>query len=113
MAIHQTGGRATEPWRQPGAPHGFRNHRQAHPRRPVLARKALPLPVAVLALALGFMALLGGHPAQAQTATALVSNTGQVPVTDSNVGGAQLLAQGFSTGSNGAGYTVEPSGTEW
>ena len=67
------------------------------------ARRFLLLPV--LALLLGALGLLVAAPAQAQTATKLVSNTGQA-----NSGllssFSNDLAQAFTTGSNAAGYKL-------
>ena len=76
--------------------------------RPALFLRAITL--ALLALALGGV-LLYSAPAQAQTATVLVKNTGQADA------GAQALdttntkrAQAFTTGANAAGYTLSSIG---
>ena len=89
----------------------FRPHRE--PMAVPLARPALflrAITLALLALALGGV-LLYSAPAQAQTATVLVKNTGQADA------GAQALdttntkrAQAFTTGANAAGYTLSSIG---
>ena len=90
----------------------FRPHRE--PMAVPLARPALFLRAfmfALLALALGGV-VLWSAPAQAQTATALIKNTGQtaeaaaLPLTSSN----PWRAQAFTTGSNSAGYTLSSIG---
>ena len=76
--------------------------RQAHRRRwiPLLA-------VALVAQALA-LASVDPQPAQAQTVTTLISNAGQTSAgafsTDS------VYAQGFTTGTNGGGYTLSSIG---
>ena len=60
-------------------------------------------------------ALLWSAPAEAQTATVLISNTGQTtntgsyPLTDT----FPKLAQAFTTGTNGTGYTVDSVGIDF
>ena len=69
---------------------------------------------ALLAMALGGV-LLWSTPAQAQTATVLIQNTGQtaeaavLPLTSSN----PWRAQAFTTGSNSAGYTLSSIGFDF
>ena len=92
----------------------FRPHRE--PMAVPLARPALflrAITLALLALALGGV-LLYSAPAQAQTATVLVKNTGQADA------GAQALdttntkrAQAFTTGANAAGYTLSSIGFDF
>ena len=72
-----------------------------------------PVSFALLAMALGG-ALLWSAPAQAQTATVLVKNTGQTS------SGSQALdatntkrAQAFTTGANSAGYTLSSIGFDF
>jgi len=69
-----------------------------------LVRDALAL-IAVAALAAGlWLALFAPHPAQAQTSSTLISNTGQ---TDAELLPLTVdMAQSFTTGSNAAGYRV-------
>ena len=64
-------------------------------------------------LALGG-ALLWSAPAEAQTATVLISNTGQTTNTDSYplTDTFNKLAQSFTAGTNGTGYTVDSVGID-
>ena len=66
---------------------------------------------ALLALALGG-ALLWPAPAEAQTVTVLIKNTGQADSGDYGlgVGGNSIRAQAFTTGANPAGYTLSSIG---
>ena len=87
------------------------------PRAVPLARSARFLPTITLALlALALVgALLWSAPAEAQTATVLIQNTGQtaeaaaLPLTSSN----PWRAQAFTTGSNSAGYTLSSIGFDF
>ena len=90
--------------------------RQAHagpravpPARPALFLRAAGL--ALLAMALGGV-LLWSAPAQAQTVTVVIKNTGQSSDTvgHSIHGSNSQRAQQFTTGSNSAGYTLSSIG---
>ena len=82
----------------------------AGPRRPdartgrARARR-LSLLLPVLALLLGALGPFAPAPAEAQTVT-LVTNFEQTKLTGTRFTGDNSLAQGFTTGSNSAGYTL-------
>ena len=87
----------------------------AHPVRPALFRRAVrfALPALAVALAAGGL-LLPSAPAEAQTATVLVKNTGQtVAGTSSLTTSFPKRAQGFTTGSNAGGYSLSAIGVEF
>ena len=72
-----------------------------------------PVSFALLAMALGG-ALLWSAPAEAQTVTVLVKNTGQADSgsrgLSSGSGTRNMGAQAFTTGANPAGYTLSSIG---
>ena len=71
------------------------------------SRRIAPLPLLLIALlALGGV-LLWSAPAQAQTATVLVSNTGKAESGSRTPGGTTLLSQSVDTGTNPAGYNLD------
>ena len=87
----------------------------APPGRPAPFRRAarFALLAPALALALGGV-LLGSVPAEAQTATVLVKNTGQTVAATSLLSQAfPKRAQGFTTGSNAGGYSLSAIGVEF
>ena len=105
--------KATRPW-MPRGPQ-FRPHREpmAVPSaRP--ARFLLAFMFALLAMALGG-SLLWSAPAQAQTVTVLIKNTGQTPESAALplTVDSPWRAQVFTTGSNGAGYTLSSIGFDF
>ena len=83
--------------------------RAVPPARPGPVLRAVRF--ALLALALGGV-LLWSAPAEAQTATVLIKNTGQADSGDYGlgVGGNSMRAQAFTTGANPAGYTLSSIG---
>ncbi len=74
-------------------------------RRPDRRSRARPSLLPVLSLLLGALGLFAPAPAEAQTVT-LVTNFGQTKLTGTRFTGDNSLAQGFTTGSNSAGYTL-------
>ena len=83
---------------------------QAHSRRRARRGPALRRAGLFLALALAFTALLAEHPASAQTASTLISNTGVSGSIndsfDSSLRRIYRVGQGFETGDNSGGYAV-------
>ena len=82
----------------------------AGPRRPDARTgrnraRRLSLLLPVLALLLGALGPFAPAPAEAQTVT-LVTNFEQTKLTGTRFTGDNSLAQGFTTGSNSAGYTL-------
>ena len=67
--------------------------------------RRLSLLLPVVALLLGALGQFAPTPAEAQTVT-LVTNFGQTKLTGTRFTGDNSLAQGFTTGSNSAGYTL-------
>ena len=90
--------------REPASPTSADSGRpDARTGRARARRLSLLLPV--LALLLGALGLFAPAPAEAQTVT-MVTNFGQTKLTGTRFTGDNSLAQGFTTGSNSAGYTL-------